>query len=399
MSQYLTGLAASVTSTGISAPSFATILAGVQALFQNVYGSDIYLGNDSQDGQFCGLLANAINDCNNALISTYNSFSPASAQGTGLSSVVKINGLQRKTQTNSTVPVVLTGSVGYEITNGQISDANSTYTWNLPASVIFPSSGTITVTATCTTAGAITAAAGTLTKIQTPTSGWTSVTNSVAATPGSATEDDSTLRARQAVSTAIPAQSIAQALEGALLNLSGVTDGYVYENDTSATDANSVPAGAINAVLVGGDAQTIANTIFKYKSPGTPTSGNTTETVYDTNGAAKSVLFSAAVTATIDIAVTIKAGSGYVSSTGTLIQDAVAAYVNALKTSPATIVSWGRALAAAVNLNGNVLASTYDVTALTLAKNGGAAQASDITLAFDETAYCDASVNVTLTVN
>lgn len=399
MAQYLTGLVASITSTGISAPSFDTILAGVQGMFQSIYGADIYLGNDSQDGQLCGFLANAINDMNNALISTYNSFSPATAQGTALSSNVKINGLQREGSTNSTVVLTIGGSPGYTITNGQATDANNTYNWALPASVIIPSSGSIAVTATCLTAGAISVAAGTITKIATPTSGWTSVTNAQASTPGAATEDDATLRARQSISTAKPALTIAQAIEAAIANLSGVTDSYLYENDTSATDANGVPAGAICAVVAGGNAQEIAQTVFDYKAPGTPTYGNTSETIYDSNNAPHVTQWSNPTTATITLAITIKGGANYVSSTTTLIQQAAAAYVNSIKLSPASVISWARALAAAVAIGGNSLSSSYDVTALTLAKNGGTAAASDITLAFDEIAYCDASTDVTVTVN
>ena len=59
------------------------------------YGSDAVLTPDSQDGQLLAVFAQAIYDNGQALIAIYNSFSPATAQGAGLSSLVKINGLAR----------------------------------------------------------------------------------------------------------------------------------------------------------------------------------------------------------------------------------------------------------------------------------------------------------------
>ncbi|OUJ08187.1 baseplate J/gp47 family protein, partial [Acetobacter sp. DsW_059] len=78
-----------------------------------------------------------------------------------------------------------TGDVGTIISNGTIQDTVNRYTWSLPSGITIPSAGSITVTATCETSGSVSAAAGTLTIIATPTSGWTSVTNKTAAATGS----------------------------------------------------------------------------------------------------------------------------------------------------------------------------------------------------------------------
>ena len=55
---------------GISAPSFAEILAYLQEAYRGIFGADVYLGNDSQDGQFIGIVATAINDSNAAAVSS-----------------------------------------------------------------------------------------------------------------------------------------------------------------------------------------------------------------------------------------------------------------------------------------------------------------------------------------
>jgi len=62
--------------------------------------------------------------------------------------------------------------------------------WMLPSSVVIPSGGEITVTATAQNLGAILALPNTVTSIGTPTRGWQSVTNEAAAAPGAPVESD-----------------------------------------------------------------------------------------------------------------------------------------------------------------------------------------------------------------
>jgi uncharacterized phage protein gp47/JayE len=96
---------------------------------------------------------------------------------------VKINGITRKVATNSTADLLLTGTAGTTITNGSARDKNGII-WNFPASVSIGVDGTVLVTATCANSGAVAALAGTITTINTPTRGWTTVTNPAAATVG-----------------------------------------------------------------------------------------------------------------------------------------------------------------------------------------------------------------------
>ncbi|MCV5388702.1 baseplate J/gp47 family protein, partial [Escherichia coli] len=116
--------------------------------------------------------------------------------GAALTSNVKINGIARKGATNSTVDLLLTGTAGTSITNGTVKDTNNVI-WRLPASVVVGVDGTATVTATCSNSGSVAALAGTISTINTPTRGWTSVSNPAAATVGEPAETDAELRIRQ----------------------------------------------------------------------------------------------------------------------------------------------------------------------------------------------------------
>jgi len=88
---------------------------------------------------------------------------------------------------NSYLTVMLTGTPGTVVNNGQISDTSDAHVWNLPETVTIGTNGTVSVIATCADEGYITATVNTLTKIVAGGSaGWTAVTNVQSATPGCA---------------------------------------------------------------------------------------------------------------------------------------------------------------------------------------------------------------------
>lgn len=389
----LATLAATILPTGISAPTYADIIASLIAEYQAIYGSDVVLDASTQDYQMLAIFASAINDCNAASIAVYNEFSPATAVGVGLSSVVKINGLARDIATNSTADLTIVGVAGTIITGGAAGDTLGNR-WNLPPTVTIGGGGSVVATATAADLGALSAGAGTITSILTPTRGWQSVTNVAAATPGAPVEGDAALRRRQAVSTGLPAQTVLEAIVGNIKDLPGVLETQAYENDTATTDANGIPRNSISLVVLGGDSGEIGSVIARKKSPGTGTYGTTNETVVDQAGVSNTVHFYRPTIKRVIAAVTIKALAGYVSTTGDALLASMAAYVSALPIG--TDVYLSNVIAAAV-LDNAALSATYNVTALTQAFFGGTLAAADLTIAFNE----DASLvvaDITLTV-
>lgn len=266
--------------TGIHLPDYPAVLDHVQGIMRGIYGDDLYLEADSQDGQLCAAFASMMHDTYALCGDVYNAFSPSTAQGVGLSSVVKINGIRRKAASYSTVDLRVVGQVGTIVTGGKAEDVAG-QKWLLPAQVVIPAEGEITVTATAEVMGDIRAAAGEITKIATPTRGWQTVNNPAAATAGAPVEKDSELRGRQAISTAIPSQTPLEATKGAVARLSGVTRSAGYENDTNETDERGIPAHSIAVVAEGGDTAQIAEAIFAKKTPGCGTYGTTTVSVRD----------------------------------------------------------------------------------------------------------------------
>ena len=393
MTTTLTTVAATIDANGITAPTYADVYAYFQAQYQAIYGTDVYIDPDSWDGQLLAVFAQAIADCNSVSIGIYNSFSPAKAVGAALSSNVKINGIQREASSYSSADLTLVGQAGTTITNGIAKDENNNQ-WALPATVTIPPAGQITVTATCTTIGAITALAGTINQIGTPTRGWQTVTNASDAAPGAPVELDPALRARQTVSTALPSQTVLDGIVGAVANLSGVTRYAPYENDTNVTDANGIPSHSIALVVEGGDATAIANAIAVKKTPGGGTFGTTTIVTTNRYGMPVPIHFFRPTDAPISVVVAIRALTGYTSAIGAAMQAAIAAYVTGVTIGggDAQAVEWDNCIAAAKAIPG---ANTFKIVSLTLTGPRGAG-APDIALLFNESASCTAD-QVTIT--
>lgn len=380
-----------VDQSGFHYPDYPTVLTYLQGEYRTIYGADTYLEADSQDGQWVAILALAIFDSMQVAAAVYNSFSPLTAQKDALSRNVKINGIARLTASYSTADLTIVGQAGTTILNGQAKDTLD-QKWNLPASVTIPVGGSIVVTATAAEVGAVSAAAGTINKIATPTLGWQTVNNVAAATIGDPVETDAELRRRQAQSTMIPSLSVMEGIIGAVASLAGVSRYRGYENDTNTTNADGVPAHAISLVVEGGTTQAIAEAIAAKKTPGTATYGTTSYTTYDQYGVPNIINFFRPTSATISVEVSLTARTGYLSTTADAIKAAVVDYIGNLLIGDDIYIS---KLYVPANLSNTVAADTFDVTQIRIKKNAGSWVTTNLSLAFNEIAQT-ALANVTV---
>lgn len=386
-------LACTIDADGISAPDYADILGSLQAQYQAIFGSDVILTPDSQDGQFLAIFSTAQHDTNSVTIATYGQFSPATSQGAGLSSVVKINGIARQASSHSTAPGLVVGVPGTIIPSGIVSDS-SNQRWQLPSGIVIGDGGDVVATLTAIDPGALIAEINTITNIVTPTRGWQTVTNTQAADPGNPVETDAQLRGRQTVSTAIPSLSVLDGIDGAVANLSGVGRHKLYENDTGIADGDGIPAHSISDVVEGGDLQTIGDTIARKKTPGTRTYGTTSVTTIDARGIPNTINFYVLAESALAVEVDITALFGYTSATGDKIIAAIVSAINALDVGTDSYLS---KLFTAANLNGDPLNNTYNVTAIRQAIKPDMPAAANVVIAFDAAASLVAA-DVTLAV-
>ena len=386
----------SITPAGISAPPFSQTLSELQAAYLVIFGASTYIANDSQDGQLLAVLAQAISDANNAAVNTYNAYSPATAQGSGLSSAVKHNGLTRNIPTSSSAICTIVGQQGAVLNNALAQDVSGNY-WFVPYTII-PASGSISVTVIAAVQGAIIANAGAINIIATPTLGWQTITNPAAAVVGSPVETDAQLRIRQSKSVAIPALGIIDSIASAIGNAVGVTQYRVYENSTGVTDANGVPAHSIAPIVGGGSIAAITAAIALRKPPGIQTYGTTSAVVTDPAGLPITINYFTLGETTVYVSATLHPLAGYVSSTATLVANVLAAHLEALPIGGTVYYSklygpanlQGQAAATYSGLTQaqlNLLNATFTITALTVGLAPSPAGVIDVPIAFSATAF------------
>lgn len=375
-----------VDESGISAHSFEDILNDLKAKYRVIYGDDIYIENDSQDGQFLAIMAKAIYDTASTAIAVYNSFSPATALGEALSRNVAMNGITRNAASYSTIQVILTGVAGTIINNGLISDGM--HLWRLPSSVLIDATGLVQVQAICEDIGAILATPNTITQIVTPTRGWLTVNNVEHAVIGQPIETDAQLRQRQKTSVALPSQSLLDGLVGAIADLANVTHYRAYENNSNQTDQFGIAAHSIALVVAGGEIQRIAQLIQNKKSLGCGTVGNIVRTVLDEAANPSTIRFYRPNIREIKVHITLKADTGYNDTIANKIKQSLFDYINSVGIGGQISAT---KLNVATALNGHADAMNYDIQSISV--NGE----NSLTLGFRDLAVCtiaDISIGV-----
>lgn len=149
--------------------------------------------------------------------------------------------------------------------------------------------------------GPIQAAAGSLTVIVTPYSGWNSVTNPLDAAAGDDVETLPSYRRSIALGTARRGGSTLDAIRADVLALNDTLQGSPiiavspFENTGLVTDANGLPGKSIEILVHDGaavDNDVIAQAIWDSKPGGIQTFGNANGTAIDKKGNSRTVYFS-----------------------------------------------------------------------------------------------------------
>jgi uncharacterized phage protein gp47/JayE len=401
-----------ISAQGLTIPLLAALQNFLQQSFLGIYGQAIVLDNSNSDTELLGVVATAYADVNSLLQMVFNNESITFAIGAGLDNIGANLGIPRQVATYSTAQVTLAGTAGTVITNGEVSDNVFGYTWTLPPSVTIGSGGTVVVTATCTTIGAVSVPIASIVNIENPTSGWNSVTNAAASVPGDPVESDSQYRTRLSISQELPSLTPLEATLAAILAVEGVTAATVLENYTSSTDSLGNPAHSISAVVQGGTEAAVAQAIYGNKGIGADTnsaSGGGTPVTVDVTGVSGIVIpinytIPAQVSIYVSLEVHVFPGATF-AVIEAAIQAAIVAYIESLPlASPGTAstttlptISFGELVAAAnsPNLDGP---PTYSVRAANFFFGTASSPSTntDITLAFYQQAV-SATGNIVVT--
>lgn len=384
-----------LTPEGFKRKRLADILPELQDDMRSVFGDNFNVSDQSPDGQILGTTAEVYANLWEIADEAYNAFNPSSAQDSTLSNLVQINGIVRRPASPSTVSLTVTGNNGTVIPAGSlVSTVDGNVQFSTDAAVTI-SAGTGTVAATATVNGPLVAEINTVTVIDTPISGWATVTNPAAATLGSNAEEDAELRARRDRSVAINAQSVIDAIFATINAVQGVTQLTVIENDTNDNpDPNGLPAHSFNAVVVGGTDEDVAQAIFLKKPVGILAFGSTTIQVPDDQGINHPISFTRPNLVNIFVNVTIKKSNEYPSNGDEAMKQAIVDYANGELIEGRGFFLGDDVIYSRLYTPINVIPG-HEVTDLRIGKTASPTGTSNIAIAFNEVStFLVANINI-----
>lgn len=151
------------------------------------------------------------------------------------------------------------------------------------------------------------ASLGDLTVITTPASGVTGAVNVLDATLGRDLGSDQELRLLREAELSGDGVSTADAIRASLLKVSGVEAVTLFHNDTDTTDSNGLPPHSVEALVLGGADQDIADTLFAEVAAGIATYSfaGTFTPVTDSQGVSHNVYFTRPSSVQISVKITL----------------------------------------------------------------------------------------------
>lgn len=302
--------------TGLVTQSLEEIITEITGKYQEIYGNDINIDQNTPDGQMINLLAQMKKDILDLLVQYNSNIDVDQVQGIAQQILYKLNGLEIKSYTYSYVNVKVTtsGPTNLQGLDNNIDNSDGTgYTiqdtngnrWILANSVI-NLNGTDEFPFRAAELGGIQCLPNTVTLPETIVSGVVSVTNPAANyITGDTGESDAEYRQRRNKTVALPSQGFDESIEAQLLNLDTFTQVKVYDNRKS-VEVNGIPAHTIWVIVEGGQNSEIGNIIYANIPPGIPMKGSIEVLVSKSNGELTPVYFDRGTAQTLYVKITIK---------------------------------------------------------------------------------------------
>lgn len=295
-------------SAGMEVAEFVDVRDNIIKRYKEVYGSDIDLSTASADGVFVNDIALIINNILQVMKSLYSNLDVDTASGVYLDALCRLANVSRMGATKSTASLIVTSLLtsGDSVTFGDVDEDGNTLNqltfvdkagteWISNASITLAPGESAELKVTCEETGPVDAPAGWI--AQTLLVMNLKVEQKDDAIRGNNEETDTELRKRRAQSSGANGISVLESLVGALLEVTGIEDVRIYNNNTlleqTAKDGTKIAAHNMYVILRQqkglniADA-TIGELIYTKLTPGIKTTASTAES---TNGEAKSYEF------------------------------------------------------------------------------------------------------------
>jgi uncharacterized phage protein gp47/JayE len=291
---------------------------------------DLDVSTDSDLGVLLGVLADGLAARDAATAEVYAASYPDGAVEVQLENVCALTGIYRLAATYAEVDVTMVGTSGMTVPAGTLFDSGSgTPQVALLADTVL-TGGTATGRCRCTTTGPNPFLATTVNHIATPVSGLTSVSNDLEGVVlGTDIETYEALRSRRTGSLRAMGGASTDAMRAAVLDVDGVVEAYVIENNEDVT-VDSLPPHSFEVVMNDNLAAMDANEavgaeILRTKPSGIYSYGTVSQIAYDATGTPRTVRFSRPSEVNIYVSVTVETWGSIPTDLSTLIVNAILA--------------------------------------------------------------------------
>lgn len=330
-----------VTDEGFKRKPKSVVITELENLMKAKFGQDLDVAPESPEGQIISVIADAVDPLWETAEHSYNAFNPSGATGVTLENLARINNIKKKKATNTTVTLKFSGDNGVTVPLGAVvsSDPDLTggvsYKFNTLVEGITVG-GIYEVLAEAQEAGETQIPIGSMTLIDTPIVGITSVTNELIGNVGQNDETDPELRSRRTIQVALPAVSTIDSIVAGIQNIETVLSVVVYDNDTGSPvteDGVTVSPHSIQAIVQGDQTDEeralIADALYVRKDPGVGMDGTDDWDITDSQGFTKTMQWNTPTLSTFWVEIDTDATTATaLPDSGMDIKEAIVAYAN-----------------------------------------------------------------------
>lgn len=306
------------------------------------FGPAIRTGPESVLGQLIDPFAYGLGQCYALLAELYDARDVAAAEGTQLDDLCALVGVTRLEATPSTVTLTLSGTSAVAIPAGTRVRVGSTgpIFETTEDTTLGALGAAVLVTAQSQDTGPVEAESGTIDTIVDAVAGWTTVTNSSAATQGRDVETDAELRVRRQLAVSIIGSGTDAAIRAQLEQVEGVlaaacisnrtpldqvqvrTDGAVFDQDPWSFRPIVYPDTVDDAL--------VAEVVWNNTPAGIRSYGTQLAVVTDDQGTLQTIRWDWGQDTTVQWVVFREKASSYPVDGDQAIEDAILAYVAGL---------------------------------------------------------------------
>ena len=286
--------------TGFSVDDVSDVRSAVAQAWKRAFKSDgtaeLNTEPETPAGQIIDSQTASITQKDSELLYLANMLNPLKATGIFQDALAEIYFLQRKPAIASTAVIRCTGLPGTVIPiSAQVMSTADDTVWQNTEAQTIGSDGTCECVFECQSSGLISAAAGTLSRINTMVAGWDTAVNEAAAVVGQNAETQGAFEARRYASVGLNSRGTIAAVYARVANCANVVSCIVRENKTNVPieiDGYFLKAHSVFVSVVGGSDEDIAEAIYNSCSAGCDYNGNTTVAVTDSaTKAVENVIF------------------------------------------------------------------------------------------------------------